>query len=182
MAQIEPTKVQLACNALRALFFDPAYKGVISKHLIKIALETPAWCKAYGRKTLQKAWLQLQDDGYVYLKNNDVWIWGIPGSDLQEEHEKRYARMLRSKKKIRRKSMTLQDLHKLVDNAPEETLRNCLKEILEHWFVNPEDNTVDPVKAIWPEIILAVTGVLQNHGFYPDSDGTEGQEPQEAFK
>lgn len=72
--------------------------------------------------------------------------------------------------------MTLQDLHKLVDNASEETLRNCLKEILEDWFVNPEDNSVDPDKPIWPEIIMSTTGVLQDHGFYPDSEGIEGQD------
>jgi hypothetical protein len=98
MSQIEPTKVQLACNDIRALFFDPAHKGVIPKGMMEVALESPAWCKIYRKETLQKAWLHLQGDGYVYLKNNDAWIWGLPGSDIQEEHEKRYARMFHGKK------------------------------------------------------------------------------------
>lgn len=178
MARIDrPTKVQLACNVIRALFFDPSYKGVIPKYLIKVMLEHPGWYKTYGKKVLQEAWLQLQGDGYVYLKNNDVWIWGIPGSGIREENEKQYAKLLWKEKKIKEKytkkkkekRITLQDLHKLVDNASDKTIRDCLKEILQHWFINTTDGTVDLDKDLGSDQIMEITVTLQDQGFYPES-------------
>jgi hypothetical protein len=66
--------------------------------------------------------------------------------------------------------MTLQDLYKLVDNASEELVRNCLKEILQHWFGDIGDGTVNPEKELGPDTIMAVAGLLQYCGFCPNPD------------
>jgi hypothetical protein len=61
--------------------------------------------------------------------------------------------------------MTEKDLDKLIDKAPVEKVRECLKEIATLWFV--EDGIATPDKKVDSDVIMYVTESLDRHHFCP---------------
>jgi hypothetical protein len=61
--------------------------------------------------------------------------------------------------------MDQNQLHDLIKNAPENTLRDCLFCLANLWFNDGNEMTGE--KEITPEIISAVSDTFNNFGFYP---------------
>lgn len=85
-SRLEPTKEQIACNAIRTMFFHRAYNKRVPKKDIDIMLKSPAWHKSYGKKAVQDAWKHLVSDGYINgeydtLNKQIIYIWGIEHSN-----------------------------------------------------------------------------------------------------
>lgn len=76
----ELTKQQKAEGAIRDIFTRFHYK--ISDRDIKRMLKSPQFIGVYGKIPLQKAWLGLVKDDYVYRSGKD-WRWHVPGEPEQ---------------------------------------------------------------------------------------------------
>lgn len=61
--------------------------------------------------------------------------------------------------------MTEKELDRIIDKAPEQKVRQCLKIIASLWFVESGKASFD--KPIDGDITEAVTGELQRFGFSP---------------
>lgn len=77
-----PTKQDLACNALRDVFFNKQYERRVPVKHIQFILKSPEWHKAWGKEALQSAWKALIEDGYVNGEidpktHEALYLWGI---------------------------------------------------------------------------------------------------------
>jgi len=75
---VEPTKTQIACNAIRAMFFDRKhYNGVIPVKDIEVVKNGDMWHRAYTKKAVQQAIKELDEEGYMNLdEKKENWLWG----------------------------------------------------------------------------------------------------------
>lgn len=76
---IEPTPTQIACNAIRAMFFDRRhYNGVVPVKDMEIVKNGTQWHACYGKKAVQQAIKELDEEGYMYLdEKKENWLWGL---------------------------------------------------------------------------------------------------------
>ena len=75
---IEPTKTQIACNAIRDMFFDKKhYNGSVPVKDLELVKNSPQWHRVYGKKAVQQAIKELIDEGYISLDEKcKFWLWG----------------------------------------------------------------------------------------------------------
>ena len=81
-----PSRCDLACNAIRAMFFSKQYERRVPVKDIQYILTDPVWRKAYGKDALQAAWKVLVRDGYINGEvdsqtHEAVYLWGIEHND-----------------------------------------------------------------------------------------------------
>jgi hypothetical protein len=76
---VNPTKTQIACNAVRDMFFDRRhYNGVIPVKDMEVVKNSKMWHSVYGRKHIQQAVKELEEEGYMYLdEKKENWLWGL---------------------------------------------------------------------------------------------------------
>jgi hypothetical protein len=84
--KINPTKEDLACNAIREMFFSKQYEKRVPVKDIQFILKSSKWHRAYGKAPLQSAWKSLVNNGYVNGEVNSqtheaVYLWGIEHND-----------------------------------------------------------------------------------------------------
>lgn len=74
---IQPTKTQIACNAIRDMFFDKHYNGVVPVKDLEVVKHGAQWHKAFGKKAVQEAVIELISEKYINLDpKGDNWLWG----------------------------------------------------------------------------------------------------------
>lgn len=73
-----PTPVGIACNAIRAMFFDRRhYNGVIPVKDMEIVKNSKHWHRVYGKKSIHQAIKELDNEGYINLDEaGENWLWG----------------------------------------------------------------------------------------------------------
>ena len=72
-----PTKVQVACNAIRDMFFNKHYKGIVPVKDIEVVKHGAQWHRVYTKKAVQDAVRELISEGYINLDaKGDNWLWG----------------------------------------------------------------------------------------------------------
>jgi len=72
-----PTKVQLCCNAIRDMFFNRFYNGVIPAKDIETVKNGKTWHSAFTKKAVQQALKKLDEEGYMNLdEKKENWLWG----------------------------------------------------------------------------------------------------------
>ena len=75
-----PTKTQVAANAIRDMFFNKHYKGVVPVKDIEIIKNSNSWIKIYTKRALLEAINQLSEEQYMNLdEKKENWLWGLPG-------------------------------------------------------------------------------------------------------
>jgi len=73
-----PTKKQLACNAIRDMFFHKHYKGIVPIGDMEIVKNSKSWHSVYTKKAVQQAVKELEEEGYMSLdEKKENWIWGF---------------------------------------------------------------------------------------------------------
>jgi hypothetical protein len=73
----EPTPVQIACNAIRDMFFHRQYNGVVPVKDIDHIDNSPRWHKIYGKKAIKQALKELQEEEYMNLDaKRENYLWG----------------------------------------------------------------------------------------------------------
>ena len=81
---VEPTPTQIACNAIRDMFFHKHYNGVVPAADMDVVKNSKSWHSIYGKQAIHEAIKQLSDEGYMTLNGDKgKWIWGFPGSNQQ---------------------------------------------------------------------------------------------------
>lgn len=74
---IEPTKTQIACNAIREMFFNKQYNGVVPTKDLEVVKQGSQWHRVYGKSAVQQAVKELISEGYINLDaKGDNWLWG----------------------------------------------------------------------------------------------------------
>jgi hypothetical protein len=75
---IEPTDVQVACNAIRDMFFNrKRYNGVVPVEDMNVVKNSKSWHRIYGKKAIQQAIKELDEEGYMNLdESGKNWLWG----------------------------------------------------------------------------------------------------------
>ena len=76
----EPTKTNVAENAIRDMFLSKQYNKKVSVKDIKIMLKSASWHKAYGKEEIIQAWKNIVDGRYVNKKGDD-YVWGIEDNE-----------------------------------------------------------------------------------------------------
>ena len=72
-----PTKKQLACNAIRDMFFHKKYNGVVPVADIEVVKHGKQWHALFTKKGTQDALRELIDEKYMNLDpKGDNWLWG----------------------------------------------------------------------------------------------------------
>lgn len=73
-----PTKTQIACNAIRAMFFDRRqYNGVVPVADLEVVKNGKHWHRAYGINAVRQAIKELKSEGYINLdEKKENWLWG----------------------------------------------------------------------------------------------------------
>jgi len=72
-----PTDTQIACNAIREMFFHKQYNGVVPTKDIDHIDKSPRWHKAYGKEAIKTALKELQEEGYMNLdEQKENYLWG----------------------------------------------------------------------------------------------------------
>jgi len=73
-----PTKTQIACNAIRDMFFDRRqYNGVVPVKDIEVVKNGKQWHRVYTKKAIQQAIKELDEEGYMNLdEKGENWLWG----------------------------------------------------------------------------------------------------------
>ena len=73
-----PTKTQIACNAIREMFFDRRhYNGVVPVKDIEVVKNGKQWHRVYTKKAIQQAIKELDEEGYMNLdEKGENWLWG----------------------------------------------------------------------------------------------------------
>jgi len=75
---VEPTKVQVACNAIRDMFFDRKhYNGVVPAADMDVVKNSKSWHRIYGKKAVVQAIKELDEEGYMNIdESGENWLWG----------------------------------------------------------------------------------------------------------
>jgi len=82
---MNPSKKQIACNAIRDMFFHRHYNGVIPVKDMEVVKNGSLWHARFGKKNVQQAIKELEVEGYMFLdENKENWKWGLS----PECHEK----------------------------------------------------------------------------------------------
>jgi len=77
---LPPTKTQIAANAIRDMFFNKHYNGVVPVKDIEIIKTSKAWKELYTTRALLEAINQLSEEKYMNLdEEKKNWLWGLPG-------------------------------------------------------------------------------------------------------
>lgn len=77
----KPTKTQLACNAIRDMFFHRQYKGVVPVKDMEVVKNGKQWHSSFTKKAVQEAIKQLAEEEYMNLDaKGENWLWGLPGT------------------------------------------------------------------------------------------------------
>jgi len=72
-----PTKVQLCCNAIRDMFFDKHYNGVVPIADIEVVKNGKQWHRMFTKKTVHQAIKELNEEEYINLdEKEENWLWG----------------------------------------------------------------------------------------------------------
>jgi hypothetical protein len=73
-----PTPTQIACNAIREMFFHRKhYNGVVPVKDLEIVKNGKQWHKAYTKKAIHQAIKELDEEGYINLdEKKENWLWG----------------------------------------------------------------------------------------------------------
>ncbi len=80
----EPTKTQIACNAIREMFFHKHYNGIVPVKDMEVVKNGSQWHAKFGKKAVQDAIKQLDKEGYMTLDGaKENWIWGFPGMNQE---------------------------------------------------------------------------------------------------
>lgn len=87
------TPVGIACNAIRAMFFDRRqYNGVVPVKDLEIVKNGVQWHRLYGKKAVHQAIKELKAEGYINLDEaGENWLWGgvyhemLFGEELNEK-------------------------------------------------------------------------------------------------
>ena len=75
-----PTPTQIACNAIRDMFFHKQYNGVIPTKDIEVVKNSASWHRVYGKKAIQQAIKELDEEGHMKLdEKKENWLWGYEG-------------------------------------------------------------------------------------------------------
>lgn len=75
-----PSKMQLACNAIRAMFFSKQYNGIVPAADLEVVNNAKNWHKIWTKKAVQQAVKLLKKEGYITLDGaKENWIWGFAG-------------------------------------------------------------------------------------------------------
>lgn len=75
----EPSKKQLACNAIRDMFFNKQYSGVVPVADLEVVKHGERWHSKFTKKAVQDAVKELIEEKYVNLdQKGDNWLWGLP--------------------------------------------------------------------------------------------------------
>ena len=76
-----PTPKQIACNAIRDMFFSRQYDGVIPVKDMDIVNDHKDWHRIYGKEAVQEAIKTLDSEEYMNLdEKKENWLWGLPGT------------------------------------------------------------------------------------------------------
>lgn len=70
----EPTKIQVAENAIRDMFLSKQYDEKVPCGDVSFILNSQRWYSLYGKEELKEAWDSLVKDGFVH-RDGDYWIW-----------------------------------------------------------------------------------------------------------
>lgn len=80
----EPTKTQLACNAIREMFFHKQYNGIVPVKDMEVVKNGKLWHARFSKKGVQDAIKQLAGEGYMTLDGaKGSWIWGFAGMNQE---------------------------------------------------------------------------------------------------
>jgi hypothetical protein len=80
----EPTKTQIACNAIRDMFFHKHYNGIVPAKDLEVVKNGKQWHAKFGKKAVQDAVKELISDGYITLDGaKENWIWGFAGMNQE---------------------------------------------------------------------------------------------------
>jgi hypothetical protein len=71
------TPTQIACNAIRDMFFHKHYGGKIPVKDMDVVKNSVRWHKVYGKKAIQQAIKDLDEEGHMKLdEKKENWLWG----------------------------------------------------------------------------------------------------------
>lgn len=74
---IKPTKSQIASNAIRDMFFNKHYNGIVPVKDLEVVKHGTQWHRAFGKKAVQDAVRKLISEKYINLDaKGDNWLWG----------------------------------------------------------------------------------------------------------
>jgi hypothetical protein len=74
-----PSKMQLACNAIRAMFFNKQYNGIVPVADLEVVNNGKRWHQIWTKKAVQQAIKELKEEQYINLDPKGViWLWGLP--------------------------------------------------------------------------------------------------------
>jgi hypothetical protein len=74
---ITPTKKQLACSAIREMFFHKKYNGVVPVADLEVVKHGKQWHALFTKKSTQDAVKELIKEKYINLdQRGDNWLWG----------------------------------------------------------------------------------------------------------
>lgn len=74
---IKPTKSQIASNAIRDMFFNKHYNGIVPVKDLEVVKHGTQWHRVYGKKPVQQSIKELISDGYINLDSKkENWLWG----------------------------------------------------------------------------------------------------------
>ncbi len=80
----EPTKIQVACNAIREMFFHKHYNGIVPVADLEVVKNGKQWHSMFTKKAVHEAIKQLSDEGYMTLDGaKENWIWGFAGMNQE---------------------------------------------------------------------------------------------------
>lgn len=80
----EPTKTQVACNAIREMFFHKHYNGIVPAKDMEVVKNGKQWHARFGKKAVHDAIKELASEGYMTLDGaKENWIWGFAGMNQQ---------------------------------------------------------------------------------------------------
>lgn len=73
-----PTPTDIACNAIRTMFFDRHYNGVVPVKDLEVVKNGKQWHRAYGKTAVIQAIKELEVEGYMFLdEKKENWKWGL---------------------------------------------------------------------------------------------------------
>lgn len=78
---IIPTKKQLACNAIRDMFFSKHYNKVVPIADLEVVRNGKQWHSIFTKKGTQDAIKELIKERYINLDSKgENWLWGFNDS------------------------------------------------------------------------------------------------------
>jgi len=74
-----PTPTQIACNAIRDMFFHRHYNGLVPVKDMEVVKNGKQWHRIYGKKAIEQAIKELDEENYMNLdEKGENWLWGLP--------------------------------------------------------------------------------------------------------